>query len=306
VASAAAAFTIKTSEMSAQIGAGSGLTALTDIARGSALAITPGTDGWEIDLSAPVAAKYSSSVCSWANATQPSPTVVTQWWKCNAFNVTATYELRPGTAFVTKTMSIQRLDVTSLDSFTVDKVVPWSNMTVGIGSDGAGTGNGTGLGSFLVRGNPYYGGGEIAAFGRFDGQTSGFFVSVANPFVQFSARGAGQRCAGRSGVNMRGSDLPGMPLRNLGAAECQAACTSSAKCEAYVFLPAACDNQPSPACYLKATGNGTKDKDTPCACFGAKPFAPTATPTPAPAPPPASSITLTAEFKPTIVHDPTR
>jgi hypothetical protein len=49
--------------------------------------------------------------------------------------------------------------------------------------------------------------------------------------------------------------LPNMPLRNMNAATCEAACAANKACLAYVFMGKGCETEETDACYLKNANN---------------------------------------------------
>jgi hypothetical protein len=272
-----------------------GITWLSDSTRSDSLSFS--NDSWAVEFSEPAGLILSpSSGCTPAAGmgTKLSATVT---WTCTSakFTVDAIYELKEGKTFAAKRLQIQNTDKAS---FTISNVKLWSGLTVvGKGARDA----------FSIRSNPYLNGGEIVTFGRFAGSQTGFFASVANPFVLFTEASGPSPVPGGSscivGKNMINFDLPNMPLRSLTAVGCQTKCEASAKCQSFVYLNKGCDNQPSAACYLKTVSNATK-KSEGCSCMGTKPFAPV-TPTPAPPGPGLNAIAFSAFYSPNMIHDST-
>jgi hypothetical protein len=275
-----------------------GIVSLNDSTRKSSLGFD--NDQFEVQFSRPSGMTLSSTrgcTLSPSSAVTGGEVSATVSWTCAAanFTVDAIYELKEGKTFVAKRLHIQSINKSP---FTISKISPWAGLSVIGKSDGD---------VFEVRSNPYFRGGQIVAFGRFKGSQTGFFTSVANPFVLF-AQGSGPGPDPESscvwGKNMKGTDLPGMPLRGETTASCEAKCAADPKCKSYIFLKKGCDGgQPSDACYLKAVAGGPTDTEN-CSCMAAKPFPPPA-PTPVAPTPAPDSITFTVYYSPNMIHDST-
>jgi len=62
------------------------------------------------------------------------------------------------------------------------------------------------------------------------------------------ALGAGQNLVDLQGADIFGYDLPGMPLRKISLSDCQRACASDQRCQAFTY------NNKHSACFLKSSG----------------------------------------------------
>lgn len=194
-------------------------------------------------------------------------------WSCTpAYTVEAVYTLKPAGAFLTKTL---RISSTSSTEFFVTSMTPWTHLSVA--AAGA-----TVPASWLKYENGFNDHLEIAGFARFAELNRGVFVTVQNPFGQYSPGPASSPfapppppagpCPSNSlkGKNHVGDDLNPGGTRGLSIAGCQAACATRKDCAGFVYLPGGCNAQPSNDCYLKS--NITITSDDACACTVAKPF----------------------------------
>jgi hypothetical protein len=268
-----------------------------------------GGDAWSASVAptqgAP-ATVLGPGVCTQRSAIQDDTHVFVTFGGCSPYRVIATYELRPGWTFVTKSLLIQsefedvsgalalsccaiRRDLRMNISFSAGLVGPIPVLSVYPQSpsyppahpqtsffvtsiEPAGflrfsQKDTTGDAPFVAT-NPFDSGKHIAAFQRFASTASSVFVTVQNPFTLFTVV-PNRTSACTPGVDHPYGDEPGMPLPSgtRDPGDCALLCSSDPACKAFAFIDTDCRGSTAPVCYLKASVTPTASVPD-CICSG--------------------------------------